>query len=240
MPQAAAGDAAARRRRPRSRSRTLRHDRRQALRRRGGTGGGGGGRPRAHRLWPRRIRAPTGRVGREARPRRRRSPGRRGVGARPLMLPLRRLRELIPALAGKRVVVVGDIIADEYLYGKPARISREAPVLILRFTDREVRLGGAANATDNVHALGALATPVGVVARHQAGPGPTRLFAGAGISTDGVMVSDERATPGKTRLMAGSHGSKRPPIFPPGPRAGGRRPRPPAAGGRVTVEPGGG
>ena len=51
-------------------------------------------------------------------------------------------------------MVVGDLIADEYLYGKPARISREAPVLILRFTDREVRLGGAANAAHNVHALG--------------------------------------------------------------------------------------
>jgi D-glycero-beta-D-manno-heptose-7-phosphate kinase len=125
------------------------------------------------------------------------------------MLPLRRLRELIPALAGKRVVVVGDIIADEYLYGKPARISREAPVLILRFTDREMRLGGAANATDNVHALGAVATPVGVVGRDAAGQELTRLFAGAGISTDGVMVSDERATPVKTRIMAGGYESTR-------------------------------
>ena len=125
------------------------------------------------------------------------------------MLPLRRLRELIPALAGKRVVVVGDIIADEYLYGKPARISREAPVLILRFTDREVRLGGAANATDNVHALGAVATPVGVVGGDEAGQELTRLFAGAGISTDGVMVSDERATPVKTRIMAGGYESTR-------------------------------
>src|SRR5947208_2107704 len=125
------------------------------------------------------------------------------------MLPLRRLRELIPALAGKRVVVVGDIIADEYLYGKPARISREAPVLILRFTDREVRLGGAANATDNVHALGAGATPVGVVGGDEAGQELTRLFAGAGISTDGIMVSDERATPVKTRIMAGGYESTR-------------------------------
>jgi rfaE bifunctional protein kinase chain/domain len=125
------------------------------------------------------------------------------------MLPVRRLRELIPALAGKRVVVVGDIIADEYLYGKPARISREAPVLILRFTDREVRLGGAANATDNVHALGAVATPVGVVGRDEAGQELARLFAGAGISTDGVMVSGERATPVKTRIMAGGYESTR-------------------------------
>ena len=55
-------------------------------------------------------------------------------------------RKTIDGFAGRRVVVVGDLILDEYLFGKPARISREAPVLILRFTDREVRLGGAANA----------------------------------------------------------------------------------------------
>src|SRR5947207_13953233 len=94
-----------------------------------------------------------------------------------------RLEQTVARFAGKRVVVVGDIIADEYLYGKPARISREAPVLILRFTNREVRLGGAANATDNVHALGAVATPVGVVGGDEAGQELTRLLAGAGIAT---------------------------------------------------------
>ena len=71
------------------------------------------------------------------------------------MFPVKRLRALIREFTGKRIVVVGDLIADEYLYGKPARISREAPVLILSFTDREVRLGGAANAAHNVRALGA-------------------------------------------------------------------------------------
>ncbi len=54
----------------------------------------------------------------------------------------------------RTIAVVGDLIVDEYLFGKPARISREAPVLILRFTERDVRLGGAANAAHNVHALG--------------------------------------------------------------------------------------
>ena len=67
--------------------------------------------------------------------------------------------------ATRTIVVVGDLIVDEYLFGKPARISREAPVLILRFTEREVLLGGAANATHNVHALGARVVPIGVVGR---------------------------------------------------------------------------
>jgi bifunctional ADP-heptose synthase (sugar kinase/adenylyltransferase) len=76
------------------------------------------------------------------------------------VFPVRRLKDAIARFPGKRIAVVGDLIADEYLYGKPARISREAPVLILRFTDREVRLGGAANAAHNVHALGATVLPV--------------------------------------------------------------------------------
>jgi len=63
------------------------------------------------------------------------------------MFPRKRLLDAVARFGRTRVVVVGDLIADEYLYGKPARISREAPVLILRFTGREVKLGGAANAT---------------------------------------------------------------------------------------------
>jgi len=85
------------------------------------------------------------------------------------MFPVNRLQAAVASFAGRSVVIVGDLIADEYLYGKPARISREAPVLILKFTDREVRLGGAANATHNVHALGARALPVGVLGAD--GPG---------------------------------------------------------------------
>ncbi len=85
------------------------------------------------------------------------------------MFPPRTILDVVARLRGRRIVVVGDLIADEYLYGKPARISREAPVLILRFTDREVRLGGGANAAHNVRALGAHAVPVGVVGDDGAG-----------------------------------------------------------------------
>ena len=56
------------------------------------------------------------------------------------------MRSVGSRFSGRTVIVVGDLIVDEYLIGKPARISREAPVLILRFTDRDARLGGAANA----------------------------------------------------------------------------------------------
>src|SRR6187431_1992523 len=103
------------------------------------------------------------------------------------MFPLKRLKEALARLAGRRVVVVGDLIADEYLYGKPARISREAPVLILRFTEREVRLGGGANAAHNVRALGAHAVPVGVVGDDGAAAELATLFDRAGISTEGLV-----------------------------------------------------
>ena len=78
---------------------------------------------------------------------------------------LARLAPTIERFRSRTVVVVGDLITDEYLFGKPSRISREAPVIILRFTEREVKLGGAANAAHNVHALGARVVPIGVVGR---------------------------------------------------------------------------
>ena len=125
------------------------------------------------------------------------------------MFPVKRLRELVARFTGKRIVVVGDLIADEYLYGKPARISREAPVLILRFTDREVRLGGAANAAHNVRDLGATVLPVGVLGADSAGDEVLRLFAEAGIASEGVSRSAGRLTPVKTRIMAGGYESTR-------------------------------
>src|SRR5205814_1570097 len=114
-----------------------------------------------------------------------------------------RLRALADGFAGKTVVVIGDVITDEYLYGKPARISREAPVLILRFTEREVSLGGAANAAHNVHALGARPLPIGVIGRDGAGDELLTLFRSSGIPTDGLVTETGRVTPIKTRIMAG-------------------------------------
>jgi rfaE bifunctional protein kinase chain/domain len=125
------------------------------------------------------------------------------------VFPLRRLQDSLARVPGKRVVVVGDLIADEYLYGKPARISREAPVLILRFTDREVRLGGAANAAHNVHALGATVLPVGLLGQDGAGDEVQALFGQAGMSTEGISREPGRPTPVKTRIMAGGYQSTR-------------------------------
>src|SRR5438067_8734098 len=118
--------------------------------------------------------------------RRQRSPGCRRVcvEGRDAVTAVR-LHGLLDRFAGRSVVVVGDLIVDEYLYGKPARISREAPVLILRFTEREARLGGAANASHNVHTLGARVVPIGVVGTDAAGEEMFALLRAAGIPTDG-------------------------------------------------------
>jgi rfaE bifunctional protein kinase chain/domain len=119
------------------------------------------------------------------------------------------LESLLARLAGRRIAVIGDLIADEYLYGKPTRISREAPVLILRFTDREVRLGGAANAAHNVHVLGAHSVPIGVLGADGPGGEVLALLGRAGMSTEGIVRTGERPTPVKTRIMAGGYQSTR-------------------------------
>jgi len=120
-----------------------------------------------------------------------------------------RLASTVEAFRARTVVVVGDLIADEYLFGKPSRISREAPVLILRYTERQVLLGGAANATHNVHTLGARVVPVGVVGRDAPGDELLGLFHAAGIPTDGIVTENGRLTPVKTRIMAGGYQATR-------------------------------
>jgi len=121
----------------------------------------------------------------------------------------RRLERTLEGFRERTIVVVGDLIADEYLFGKPARISREAPVLILKFTERELGLGGAANAAHNVHALGARVVPIGVVGRDAPGDELLGLFHAAGMATDGIVTEAGRMTPVKTRIMAGGYQATR-------------------------------
>ena len=120
-----------------------------------------------------------------------------------------RLLATVRAFTGRTLVVIGDLINDEYLFGKPVRISREAPVLILRFTEREVLLGGCANAAHNVHALGARVIPIGVIGRDPAGDELLSLFRAAGIPTEGIVTESNRTTPVKTRIMAGGYQATR-------------------------------
>src|SRR2546430_11608187 len=81
-----------------------------------------------------------------------------------------RLLGLIDGFASRRVLVVGDVIADEFIYGEVARVSREAPVLILKYDATEMVAGGAGNAANNVAALGGRALLAGIVGSDPEGP----------------------------------------------------------------------
>jgi rfaE bifunctional protein kinase chain/domain len=123
--------------------------------------------------------------------------------------PASRLQAVIDRFGERTVLVVGDLITDEYLIGKPGRISREAPVIILTFAERDVRLGGAANAAHNVATLGARAVPVGVVGADRAGEELRGLLALHGLPTAGLVTEAGRTTPVKTRIMAGGYQATR-------------------------------
>lgn len=113
-----------------------------------------------------------------------------------------RLLEVLPRFAGKRVLVVGDLFLDEYLVGKPTRISREAPVLILEYEKRFALPGGGTNPARNLRSLGAEAWMVGIVGADEAGVELRGLLESAGIRTEGIAVAPDRPTITKTRILA--------------------------------------
>src|SRR5262249_59109645 len=87
-----------------------------------------------------------------------------------------RLLGLVDGFSSRRVLVVGDLIADEFIYGEVARVSREAPVLILKYDATEMVAGGAGNAANNVAALGARVRIAGVVGADPEGRRLLRSF----------------------------------------------------------------
>jgi rfaE bifunctional protein kinase chain/domain len=118
------------------------------------------------------------------------------------------LLALIDALGSRTVAVIGDVIADEFVYGRVARVSREAPVLILEYDSTEILPGGAGNAANNVAALGGTAALVAVVGRDEA----ARRLLGAmhrRVDRTHVVRKAGRRTPVKTRILAGGiHSAK--------------------------------
>src|ERR1051325_2907853 len=89
--------------------------------------------------------------------------------------------QVLQQIVGRRVLVVGDVIADEYLVGESSRISSEAPVPVLRYTGQHATLGGAGNTAANVTSLGGVATLVGLVGDDAAGADIARPFAQIGV-----------------------------------------------------------
>jgi D-glycero-beta-D-manno-heptose-7-phosphate kinase len=120
-----------------------------------------------------------------------------------------RLLALVEALAGRRVVIAGDLIADEFIYGEIARVSREAPVLILNYDSTEIVPGGAGNAAGNVASLGGAARLVGVAGRDETGRRLLSTLKSRRIDVGGVLGPAGYRTPTKTRILAGGiHSAK--------------------------------
>jgi rfaE bifunctional protein kinase chain/domain len=119
-----------------------------------------------------------------------------------------RLLGLIDGFSGRRVAVIGDLIADQFVYGRVARMSREAPVLILKYDATEILPGGAGNAANNVAALGGRAELAGVVGTDQEGRRLLSSFHG-GVDCTHVVRHRPYQTPVKTRILAGGlHSAK--------------------------------
>ena len=115
---------------------------------------------------------------------------------------------LIDALPGRRVAVVGDVVADEFVYGRVARVSREAPVLILEYDSTQVVPGGAGNAANNVAAMGGSALLASVVGRDEPG---RRLIQALHprVNPRTLVRPARRTTTIKTRILAGGiHSAK--------------------------------
>jgi rfaE bifunctional protein kinase chain/domain len=120
-----------------------------------------------------------------------------------------RLTGLVRRFDGRRVLVVADLVADEFLYGRIDRVSREAPVLILHYDGTDVRLGGGANAVHNIRTLGGRPLPVGVLGQDETGRRVRGLLRETGIVARHVATDPAYTTPVKTRILAGGvHSTK--------------------------------
>src|SRR5437868_654375 len=114
------------------------------------------------------------------------------------------LQALIDSFAGKRVLVIGDMVADEYLIGRPTRIAREAPVLILELHEERTVPGGATNVAVNARTLGAEVFLTGVVGDDLPGQRLRHAISEMDMHQEGLFTDTTRPTSTKTRIMAGS------------------------------------
>ncbi|MGH7896199.1 MAG: D-glycero-beta-D-manno-heptose-7-phosphate kinase [Candidatus Binatia bacterium] len=113
-----------------------------------------------------------------------------------------RLARLVGRFRRVRVLVVGDLMLDRFVWGRVERISPEAPVPVVHVTREDARPGGAGNVVSNVRALGGGAGVAGIVGRDAAGSALVRMLRALGAATDGVVVDATRPTIEKTRIIA--------------------------------------
>lgn len=117
-----------------------------------------------------------------------------------LRVSVPRLLKLLDRFTQARILVVGDLTLDEFLTGQVERISREAPVLIIRHEATRQVPGGGANAVYNLAALGAQVKAVGLVGKDEQGQALRGIFEAAGVDTQGILIDPGRPTVTKTRI----------------------------------------
>ncbi|MBQ1622070.1 MAG: carbohydrate kinase [Selenomonas sp.] len=111
--------------------------------------------------------------------------------------------DLVKRLAGRRILVIGDMVADIYIDGRISRISREAPVLVLEQAGEKIVAGGAANVAHNAQTLGGSVYAVGLLGEDAAAQGLADILAEKGVQTAGLFRDAARPTISKTRIIAG-------------------------------------
>ena len=119
------------------------------------------------------------------------------------------LLHIVTKMQNKKIMLIGDMIADVYLEGRISRISREAPVLILEHAAENVVPGGAANAVHNTATLGGKVYAVGIIGNDFSGQELTRILGTKGVVTAGFISDISRPTITKTRVMAGGQATVR-------------------------------
>jgi D-beta-D-heptose 7-phosphate kinase/D-beta-D-heptose 1-phosphate adenosyltransferase len=113
--------------------------------------------------------------------------------------------ELLPFIAkfpDTRIMVIGDLMVDEYIWGNVSRVSPEAPVPVVSVTSESLRLGGAGNVVNNIHTLGGKVLLAGIVGNDEMGRKVIHDLHKMGLETKGVIVEPERVTTVKTRIIA--------------------------------------
>ena len=113
------------------------------------------------------------------------------------------LIDFVKAFKEKRILIIGDMIADIYLKGDISRISREAPVLVIIESEEKTVAGGAANVVNNVATLGGKAFAVGVLGDDKGAENLKHILENNGVDTNGMLCDKKRKTITKTRVIAG-------------------------------------
>jgi len=116
------------------------------------------------------------------------------------------LEQTLARFSRVRVTLLGDLVADHYIYGRSERISREAPVLVLKHEGSELKPGGGANVAANIRSLGGHVTAVGVLGKDEMGRRLSQRMAKAGIQVEAVSAASLK-TETKTRILAGAEGT---------------------------------